>query len=270
MKTYHSSIENEESGFVTEECEKTRIIFKVEHPSDFIISDNVSPSSSTKTIIGTESEYLADGNLMAFESIIVKEEPRLNVCDEIANPELQEEEIRSVKKPSTKSNDKRKQTGRKKLERKSDETIFVCYICKCIAKNTIDLRKHIQAHAVRRSFTCVQCDRKFSKKSNLNRHERLHTGEKPFTCNQCYYTCSDKSTLNKHKLIHTGNKPYACDQCDQTCLRKATFKRHMQTHTGEKFACDQCNRKYSRKSNLNKHKRQQCMQSEIRTRINFE
>lgn len=196
-------VKNED--FLSEELLSEDIEFKiqVENSNKFIAADVIA-SSSTKAIICTESEYLAEGH-NAFESIIVKEEERLNNCDE--------ESIR-------------KRNGRRKLEYKEHEKAFECYVCKFAAKDTVELRRHLKVHAGKTQLACDVCNRIFVRESAdstlkaLKEHQRIHTGEKLFACDKCDKKFVFKSYLKKHEIIHNTDKLFACDQCHRKYTRK--------------------------------------------------
>lgn len=182
-------------------CEETIYEMKHRNSSDFIDADDVIPSSSTKTFICTETEYLDDKS-SAFVSIIVKEEPRLHIYDESLNT-----------KPSNCNDNKvnAKRAGKKRLNHKQRKRTFECFVCKYITKNAVDLRRHLKVHATKEPLTGKDPEQKCVRKSILNRHKQNeHTSEKPFACDECDRKYSRESTLKLHKLLHTGESPYAC------------------------------------------------------------
>lgn len=247
--------DTEDTDFVAEEFCLQNIVIKCERTTSCDL-DIVDCVGRPKTIICTESDYLADGNV-AFESIVVKEEPKLNVCpDSLLQANFNgEEEL-----PNN----------------------FECYICRHVVSNALVLRRHVEGHIhkklqhkeihrpkrldrhkpshrdknqTKKTFACDECGRKCLRKSTLKQHKLIHTGQRPFACDECDRKFSDSSTLYKHKQRHSGEKPFACTICDRKCLRKSTLARHLKTHSGEKsFTCDVCNKKFSRNSTLNHHK----------------
>jgi KRAB domain-containing zinc finger protein len=258
VSTYNATIKNEpfDNDFAEDlldaDCEYEQTKYKIEfkYPSEFLDPGHATmPSSEATTSICTESE----GNIVVIESmLIVKEEPRFNVCDETSNSEQQEKGNSPCDFNDSKI--KRLRTG-KKLEFKPDKKTFQCYVCKHVRKNTVELRKHMCVHA-KKPFACQQCDRTFSCKFTLNEHKRIYSKKKFFACDQCHRSFTHKSTLDQHKPIHKNKKRFTCDQCDLKFLRKSTLDRHRIIHTGQRpFACPQCDRRFSDTSTLHKHKR---------------
>ncbi|XP_037037582.1 gastrula zinc finger protein XlCGF52.1-like [Bradysia coprophila] len=254
---------------VVVKCEKNY----VPHPTDH---------RSVKTTICSESEYVVDGNV-PFESIIVKEEPRLNDClhlRSLAASTVGESSwecylcrhvsidmvylhrhLKAHSKPtvqtfepklSTKRNlDSLKvtQLGRRFACKKCDKTF--------ISSSTLYHQKlaHIENNITEKLFVCDYCHRKYSRKSTLKQHLLIHSGVRKFECNECGRKFTDSSTLYKHKQTHSNDRPFACHLCHQRCSRKSTLERHLKTHSSEKsFTCNICDKKFSRNSTLNHHK----------------
>lgn len=276
-------IETEDIEFVTEDiflqkvdlkCDETKYRNKLQNSSYFVVSEDVH-FPRTKAIC-TEIQYLADDN-NAFESIIVKEEQKLNIYDEIVNANP----LFSLN--SNDSEDIRKETGSKKVKCEQDEKVFECFACKYIAKSVDDLCTHVKMHAynqlpavkqdqhgtkIEKLFACSQCDRTFTRSSSLTNHNLIHKSkksfardefggkrEKLFACDQCDRKFLRNSYLNQHKQIHSGTKPYACNECERKFSDSSTLRKHKQTHSGERpFSCDRCDRKFSRNSTLVRHK----------------
>lgn len=242
------------------------------HPSEYSNHKNV------RTTICSESEYLADGNV-PFESVIVKEEPKLNdhltyvvtsvdasnlecyICRNVSiNITDLLRHIRTHTKPiepgfDLKSLMKRDVDRRKVVQH---ERRFACKQCDKKFASSSGLYNHRSVHEetlTEKMFVCDYCDRKCLRKSSLRQHMYIHISIKRFECNECDRKFTDSSTLYKHKQTHSGLRPFACNLCDRRCARKATLARHLKTHTGEKsFVCDLCDKKFSRNSTLNHHK----------------
>ncbi|XP_037024657.1 zinc finger protein 468-like isoform X3 [Bradysia coprophila] len=199
---------------------------------DSFVFINSVVSNRPKTIICSESEYLAGGNVL-FESIIVKEEEDQKLYDSSTALDVN------------------------RYSSKSFVKLWECYICRHVPANTVDLRRHIRMHHPRQQETThsVPVTKERSTFPSKYHHKLIHKREKSFACDQCDRKFSRRSLLTQHKRIHNGIKPYACDLCDQRCARKSTLIRHLGTHIGMKsFACSICGKKFSRNSTLNHHK----------------
>lgn len=220
-------------------CERTEEAPNFSNSSEYDVLDD-GCYTRPKTTICSENEYLAEGNVPMFESIIVKEEPKLNVCTDSA----------SAYTLDTTRNSSPERTNKlvKNLE---------CYICKLVPSSTDDLRRHIQNHVDKFYFRCDQCGRNFSKRYLLLSHKTTHSGELPYACDECDRKFGHSSTLYKHKQTHFeyNERQFVCYLCDRRCSRKATLDRHLKTHIGEKsFVCDVCDKRFARNSTLNHHK----------------
>lgn len=271
-------IKTEDIEFVPdEEFLKQNVVIKAERG----VSPNeiYSVGCQTRTIVCSESEYLAKGNA-PFESIIVKEEPRLNIYDDITAMDRNSAVISDVLIEKVFKNFEcyicrfvvdREVTLRahmnshtlfaqfdRKFPKKQSHRIgerSACDQCDRTFTNRMGLKRHKLIHTERQLFACDQCDRKCVNKSSLKLHKLIHSGIKPFVCDECDRKFSHSSTLYKHKKIHTGVRPFVCHLCDKRCSRKSTLDRHLKTHIGERsFVCDICDKRFSRNSTLNHHK----------------
>ncbi|XP_069364173.1 zinc finger protein 271-like isoform X2 [Maniola hyperantus] len=138
----------------------------------------------------------------------------------------------------------------------TEESRFVCDICRIVFEQKSLLVKHIKTHAEVRRFTCKVCQYSSKYLSHLNLHMRTHTGIKPFSCRLCDYKCARNSTLVTHMRTHTGIKPFSCRLCDYKCAQNNNLVTHMRTHTGIKpFLCKLCDYKCAQKSHLVRHMR---------------
>ncbi|XP_069364302.1 uncharacterized protein [Maniola hyperantus] len=136
----------------------------------------------------------------------------------------------------------------------TEESGFICDICRKVLKRKSYLAKHIKTHAEVRRFTCKICQYKCDYQSDLKKHMRTHTGIKRFLCKLCNYKFSRNSTLLTHMRTHTGDKPYSCKICDYKCARNSDLVTHIRTHTGEKpYSCKICNYKCRTSSDLLRH-----------------
>ncbi|XP_069363463.1 zinc finger protein 845-like [Maniola hyperantus] len=144
----------------------------------------------------------------------------------------------------------------KHLQTHADVKRFTCEVCQHKCKYQSDLKTHMRTHTGERPYSCKLCDYKSTTNSHLVTHMRTHTGIKPFTCKSCNYKCSRNSDLVRHMRTHTGMKPFSCKLCDYKCTQKSRLVTHMRTHTGLKpFSCELCDYKCTTNSTLVTHMR---------------
>ncbi|XP_045779078.1 zinc finger protein 2-like [Maniola jurtina] len=138
----------------------------------------------------------------------------------------------------------------------TEESWFICDICRKMYKRKRLLVKHIKTHAEVRQFTCKVCQYKCKYQCQLRTHMRTHTGERPLLCKLCNYKFTTNSSLATHLRTHTDIKPFSCKLCDYKTALSGSLVRHMRTHTGEKpFACKLCAYKCTVNGSLVMHMR---------------
>ena len=87
--------------------------------------------------------------------------------------------------------------------------IHECSICAYIAKNRMDLKKHLRTeHVEEKKHKCGKegCDVKVTRKDHLVRHRRaVHEQEKFWHCDSCDYKTNNHLSFKKHKAQkHNG------------------------------------------------------------------
>jgi hypothetical protein len=131
-------------------------------------------------------------------------------------------------------------------ENRTTEPPSSCPECSMVFTTGIDLRKHIdlihQGRQGGKKYQCAICTVEFDEKLELKEHLEKHALEKPFKCDICGVRFANQAGQKRHKLrIHdTKLKTHNCDKCSKKFFDKHDLKRHLKIH---KKDCNKCGKK---------------------------
>ncbi|XP_052739007.1 zinc finger protein 2 [Bicyclus anynana] len=178
------------------------------------------------------------------------------------------------------TNDKRAyKTEEKKSDQKSELTITLTRLKKClkkekslpskakvlrtIVKNEKSVSKGAKTTQTKRYskvvqtvdgpvYKCLTCMISFKCRQTL----KLHMDETHaiFSCNICEKKFRKEEQLRAHTLTHTLR--YECNVCGKRIKRRSDFKTHKMMHSKELkkiFTCDLCNKDFTHRSTIIKH-----------------
>ncbi|XP_052073799.1 uncharacterized protein LOC127711731 [Mytilus californianus] len=144
----------------------------------------------------------------------------------------------------------------KHMEKHSNQTFFLCGICKAPFDSKVERGKHTNVMH-RKKFQCIKCSKDFPNKYSRKRHNLIHTGQ-IFFCKLCDYSFATKHSLERHinaaKHSALAKKTFVCEICHESFLRKTNLVKHIAIHKKTKsFTCLTCSKTYDCKYDLSEH-----------------
>lgn len=121
-----------------------------------------------------------------------------------------------------------------------------CCLCKLVAKNRKNLKRHLKCiHGRATTLYCDHCPKIYFARDRLTRHMKVHC-QRVLACNHCDYKAAYKHNLTIHKLTHEVKKK--CKICGK---RVNSLKSHLKSHL-PKEPCPVCGKKV-RRYNMSSH-----------------
>lgn len=149
--------------------------------------------------------------------------------------------------------------------RRKDHRLFVdntppeCQICGVMFAKKSDLNEHMKSHPFeeKRNFFCPICNHAARNSYNLRRHIDTHSNDRNFECPICHKTYR-QNYARDHMKSHTDIRKHKCSECGKKFKRAYALKQHQYSHGGSNIPehkCDICDKSFCRPDKLLRHRR---------------